>query len=146
MKQGRLLVIVDDVRVSRLICHVAERFELSCLATSKADDINSVCRKYRPDVILLDPEPLETQGKNALTRLAKMHTNAAIVLTSASPDQAEQLEELGTSLGLNMVGVLPDVFDAEILRQEFISIFQRVGQRLEPDTDGASLGVTKESL
>jgi hypothetical protein len=80
-----------------------------------------------------------------LRKLAEQHTDAAIVLTSISLDQTEQLEDLGDSLDLNMAGALPDVFDADTLKQEFISIFQRVGQRLKPDTDVASLGVTKES-
>ncbi len=145
MKQGRLLVIVDDARVSRLICHVAERFEMSCLAINKTDDISAAVKKSRPDVILLDPESSETQGKDALRKLAEQHTDAAIVLTSGSLDQTEQLEDMGGSLGLNMAGALPDVFDMDILKQEFISIFQRLGKRLKPDTDGASLGVTKES-
>ena len=63
MKLGRLLVIVDDARVSRLICHVAERFDMSCLAIRKTDDISAAVKKSRPDVILLDPEPHETQGR-----------------------------------------------------------------------------------
>lgn len=128
MKQGNLLVIVDDARVSRLICHVAERFDMSCLTINKSGDIGAACKEFSPDVILLDPEPLETQGVNALRTLAEVATNAAIVLTSASPDEAKQLAEMAESLGLNMVGVLPDVFDAEILKQEFNLIFQRVSQ------------------
>lgn len=144
MKLGRLLVIVDDARVSRLICHVAERFEMSCLAINKTDDISAAVKKSRPDVILLDPEPRETEGKNVLHKLAEQRSNAAIVLTSTILDQTGQLQEIGDSLGLNMAGVLPDVFDADTLKQEFISIFQRVGQQLKPDTDEASLGVAKE--
>ena len=130
MRQGRLLVIIDDARVSRLICHVAERFDMSCLAINKTNDIKVALKNSRPDVILLDPEPDETQGKNVLRKLAEQHTDAAIVLTSASPDQTGQLEDLGDSLDLNMAGALPDVFDADTLRQEFISIFQRIGQQL----------------
>ena len=90
MKQGRLLVIIDDARVSRLICRVAERFELSCLAINKIDDISTSYKKSRPDVILLDPDPLETQGINVLRKLAEEETNAAIVLIGASPDEADR--------------------------------------------------------
>lgn len=130
MKQGRLLVIVDDARVSRLICRVAELFNMSCLAINKTDDISAAYKKSRPDVILLDPELCETEGKNVLRKLAEQRTDAAIVLTSASLKQAGQLEDMGASLGLNMAGTLPDVFDADTLKQEFISIFQRAGQQL----------------
>ncbi|MCK5668388.1 MAG: hypothetical protein KAI15_04835, partial [Gammaproteobacteria bacterium] len=73
MKQGRLLVIIDDARVSRLICRVAERFELSCLAIKKADDIGTAYKKSRPDVILLDPNPWATQGRDMLRKLAEQH-------------------------------------------------------------------------
>ena len=153
MEQGRLLVIVDGARVSRLICHVAELFEMSWFAINKTNDISAAYKKFRPDLILLDPEPSETQGsetqgsetqesetqdsesqgsepqgRNVLRKLAEHHSNATIVLTSSSHDQTRQLEDLGDSLGLNMAGVLPDVFDADILKQEFISIFQCVGQ------------------
>ena len=123
-------MIVDDARLSRLICHVAERFDMSCLAIRKTDDISAAVKKSRPDVILLDPEPCETQGRNVLRKLAEQHTDAAIVLTSVSLDQTGQLEDLGDSFGLNMAGVLPDVFDVDILKQEFILIFQRVGKQL----------------
>jgi len=148
--QGRLLVIVEDARLSRLICHVAELFEMSWFAINKSNDISAAYKKFRPDLILLDPEPSETQGSethgsetqesetqesgsqgsesqgsNVLRKLAEQHTNATIVLTN---DQTGQLEDLGDSLGLNMAGVLPDVFDADIRKQEFISIFQCVGQ------------------
>lgn len=123
-------MIVDDARLSRLICHVAERYEMSCLAINKTDDISAAYKKSTPDLILLDSEPHETQGRDVLQKLADQHTNAAIVLTNCSLDRTEQLEDMGGSLGLNMVGVLPDVFDAEILKEEFISIFQRIGLQL----------------
>ena len=88
-------MIIDDARVSRLICHVADRFDISCLAINKTDDISTAVKKSRPDVILLDPEPSETQGKNVLRKLAEQHTDAAIVLTSVSLDQTGQLEDSG---------------------------------------------------
>ena len=143
-------MIVEDARLSRLICHVAELFEMSWFAINKSNDISAAYKKFRPDLILLDPEPSETQGSethgsetqesetqesgsqgsesqgsNVLRKLAEQHTNATIVLTN---DQTGQLEDLGDSLGLNMAGILPDVFDVDILKQEFISIFQCVGQ------------------
>ena len=121
-------MIIDDARVSRLICNVAERFGMPCLAIKKTDDISTEYKKYKPDVILLDPEPYETQGRDVLRKLAEQHTDAAIILTRVSQDQTGQLEDLGGSFGLNIVGVLPDVFDADILKQKFISIFQQVGK------------------
>ena len=143
MKQGRLLVIIDDERITRLVCHVAERFDLSCLAIKKTDDITAAYKKSRPDVILLDPDPCETEVKDVLHKLAQQHTDAAIVLTSASLDQTERMKDMGGSFGLNIVGALPFVFDADILKQEFISSFQLIDKRLKPDTNESSLGVVK---
>ena len=123
-------MIVNDARVSRLICHVAERFDMSCLAISKSDDISAAYKVSAPDVILVDSDSYETQGRGVLHKLADQHTHAAIVLTNGSLDETGQLEDLGDSLGLNMAGILPDVFDAEILKEEFISIFQQIGLQL----------------
>jgi CheY-like chemotaxis protein len=122
MKQGRLLLIIDDARVSRLICRVAERFGMSYLAIKKTDDIDVAYKKSRPDIILLDPEPYETQGRDVLRKLAEQRTYAAIVMTNISPDHTGQLEGMGDSFDLNIVGALPDFFDADILKQKFNSI------------------------
>lgn len=124
MKQGKLLLITDDARVSRLICRVVKRFGMSCLAIKKTDDICNACKNSRPDVIILDPEPYEAQGRDVLYKLAEQHIDAAIVLTNVSPDHTGQLEDLGYSFGLNMAGELPGVFDPDTLKQKFISIPQ----------------------
>ena len=134
MKQGRLLVIIDDARISRLICHVAERIDMSCFAIKKTDDVGVAYKKSRPDIILLDPEPFETQGRDVLRKLAEQHTDAVIILTSVSLDQTGLLEDMGDSLGLNVVGVLPDIFDADILKQKIDSVFQLIGK--QPYTAG----------
>lgn len=123
-------MIVNDARVSRLICHVAEQFEMSCSSINNTDDASAACKKSRPDVIFLDPEPCETSGKDKLKELAKQHTDAAIVLTCSGCEHTGQLKDMCESLDLNMAGVLPDVFDADILKQEFISIFHLVGKQL----------------
>ena len=136
-------MIESDTRVSRLICHVAERSGMSCLGIKKADDICTAYKKSGPEVILQDPELCETQGRGVLCKLAEQHADASIVLTNVSPDQTGRLEDLGNSFGLNMAGGLPGVFDADILTQKFISIFQQIDRRLKTDTNEASLGVVK---
>jgi len=124
MKDKNMLVIVDDPRVSRMICHVAEQFNMSCLAVNKTDDINTAYTKSMPDVILLDPEPLAGQENNVLRTLAEQQTDAVIVMTNPKYSEIRQMQELGASLGLNMAGALPDVFDAEELKHKFISIIR----------------------
>jgi chemotaxis response regulator CheB len=118
---------------------------MSCLSIKKTDDIGTAYKKSRPDVILLDPNPCETQGRAVLRKLAEQDADVPIVLTSVSPDQTGRLEEMGNSFGLNMAGDLPDIFDADILKQKFISIFQQIDRRLKPDTNEVSPGVAKGS-
>ena len=128
MKDKNMLVIVDDPRVSRLICHVAKEFNMSCLAVNKTDDINTAYIKSMPDVILLDPEPLTGQENNVLNTLSEHQTDAVIVITHPKYGDIHQMEELGESLGLNIVGVLPDVFDVEELKHKFLSIIKGAGK------------------
>jgi len=120
-------VIVDDARVSRLICNVAERFDLACVAINKTDDIPATYEKFTPDVVLLDPDPLDSQGKTVLRKLAERQSDVAVVMTSPNLDQTQQLEDLSDSLGLNLVGVLPDVFDADTLTQQLSTILGQQG-------------------
>jgi len=128
MKQGEFLVILDDPRLSRLICHVADELHIACQAINKTDDIGETLDKTRPDVILLDLEHFDTQSKTVFQKLAEQHSEAAIILAHIQNDESEILQ-LGHSLGLNIVGSLPDVFDANILKQEFVSIFQKLDHR-----------------
>lgn len=128
-------MIEDDERISRFIGRVAERVGLSCLTASKNSDIEDAYRKSNPDVILLNPKPRANLTEKILRKLATLQTDAAIVLASAHPDQISKLENVGNSLGLNMVGVLPDIFDAKTLRQELISIFQRLSKWSTKDSD-----------
>lgn len=122
--RNRLLIIEDDARVSRYIIHVANRLGLICTATSKKGDIESAYRDAAPDMILLDPKPHEIVCEKVLRKLAGLHTDATIVLADTNPDDINKLEELGTSLGLHMDGVLPGVFDTELLREELTSAFK----------------------
>ncbi|MEE8495123.1 MAG: hypothetical protein V3S21_01480, partial [Xanthomonadales bacterium] len=87
MQSGRLLVIVDDVRISRFIGNVAERLGLSCRAINTNDDLVIACKQSDPDVILLDPKPRATQVGNVLRKLAEQHVDAAIILASNNSKQ-----------------------------------------------------------
>jgi DNA-binding response OmpR family regulator len=138
MEQGKLLVIVEDARVLRLICHVAESLQMSCLGISRTDDIGKTYQQFRPDIILMDPELLESEEETVLHNLADQRANAAIILTNSTSDQTTQMKDLGNTLSLNMAGVLPAVFDADTLKQEFTSILKRIENRLDLDTDEAS--------
>ncbi|MFQ5661279.1 MAG: hypothetical protein ACE5GZ_12710 [Gammaproteobacteria bacterium] len=120
-------MIEDDARVLRFICKVAERLGLSCFTTSNDGDIETACKQSAADVILLDPRPHTTLGEKVLRQLAGQQTIKAVVLASTDPDEIGQLEELGSALGLNMVGALPDVFDADTLKQKLGSIFKQAG-------------------
>ena len=129
MRKGRLLVIVDDVRTSRFICNVARRLELSCLAIRTNGDLETAYQLSDPYVILLDPKPRVAKARNVLRKLAEQHADAAIILASNNSKRIHNLERIGDSLGLNMVGALPDIFDVDTLKRELVSIFQNLGLR-----------------
>jgi len=116
------LIIEDDARISRFICNVAVRLGLKCVTVGVNGDIEAACHKVHPDVVYLDPNVREKQSKNALQSLAQQHTEAAIVLGNVNSSLIMELMKIGESLGLNMAGVLPDVFDADTLKQELTAI------------------------
>ena len=126
-------MIEDDARVSRFICKVAERLGLSCFTSTNDSDIEAVCKQSSPDVILLAPRQNTNLGEMVLRQLAGQQTITAVVLASTDPDQINQLDDLGGTLGLNMAGALPDVFDADTLKQKLLSIFGQSGS--SPDSD-----------
>ena len=129
MNKGRLLVIVDDARVSRFICHVAKRLELSCLAISKNDDLAAAHEEANPDVIFLSINSEGFQQQKVMQQLAGLKTDAAILLAGVDSDQIRSLEDLGRSLGLNMDGALPDIFDTDMLKQQLATVFQGLGKQ-----------------
>lgn len=129
MQRVRLLVIVDDVRISRFICNVAERLGLSFRAIDTNDDLAIACKQSDPDVILLDPTPRVTRARNVLRTLAEQRVDAAIILASNNSKRIQKLGGYGDSLGLNMAGALPDVFDADTLKRELVSVLQSPGTR-----------------
>lgn len=129
MQRVRLLVTVDDLRISRFICNVAERLGLSCRAINTNDDLVTACKQSDPDVILLDTKSRVTQARNVLRKLAEQHVDAAIILASNNSKRIHKLEGIGDSLGLNMAGALPDVLDADTLKRELVSVFQSLGTR-----------------
>jgi DNA-binding NarL/FixJ family response regulator len=137
MNSGRLLIIEDDARVSRFMRNVAARLGLKCVTVGVNGDIEAACQKAHPDVVYLDPNTREEQSKNALESLAEQHTEAAIVLGNVDSSLILELIKTGDSLGLKMAGVLPDVLDADILKQEFISIFSNHDEQA---TDKPDLG------
>lgn len=127
MQTGRLLVIVDDVRISRFVGNVAERLGLSCRSINTNSDLVAACKQFDPEVILLAPEMRVTQAKNVLYKLAPQHVHAAIFIAGNNSKRMRELHGIGASLGLNLRGALPDVFDAETLKRELISVFQSLG-------------------
>lgn len=137
-------MIVDDARVSRFICHVAERLGMSCLAISKNSDIAASYKEAEPEVILLSINPQGLQRKKVMQQLAEQKTNAAIILAGIDSDQIRDLEIQGQSLGLNMAGALPDIFDTDMLKQKLISILQQFGK--QPLTQSQSGNNTDSSI
>lgn len=124
MQGGKLLVIADDVRISRFIGNVARRLRLSFIGIDTNRDFVIACEQSGPDVILLAPKMRVTQARNVLHKLAEQNADAAIILAGNNSKRMHELRGIGASLGLNLAGALPDVFDADTLKRELVSVFQ----------------------
>ena len=122
-------MIVDDERISRFIGNVAGRLGLSYRGIESNGDLLTACEQSNPDVILLAPKTRVTLARNVIHKLAEQHTDAAIILAGKNSKQMHALHAVGASLGLNLVGALPDVFDADTLKRELVSVFQSLGTR-----------------
>ena len=126
MHGTKLLVIVDDERIARFINNVAQRLGWSCRGINTNGDLVTACKQFDPDVILLAPKTRLSQARNVLHKLAEQHVDAAIILAGSSSKRMHELQGIGASLGLNLVGALPEVFDADTLKRELVSIFQNL--------------------
>lgn len=123
MKGRKLLVVESDPRISRLICRVAQRMELSCEVISAEADLRAACREGSPDVVWLDPGEDFARGADWLQALTDAQCNAAIVLArSGLAENAQTLRDLGESLGLRMADLAPEVFDADTLKDQLAAV------------------------
>ena len=115
----RLLIVVDDARVCRLVKRVSEGIGFHTFATDKPVDFPIAYQGFRPDVIVLDLQMGQSDGVELLRYLADQRAEEAIVLMSGVDQRIiDTAARLGRSLGLNVVNVLNKPIDINVLRTE----------------------------
>jgi len=117
MSNNRVLIIDDDKRICRIIKRVADDLGVDSLAIDNPAEFESAYLRYEPNIILMDLQMPRLDGIELLRKLAEQHSEAAIILVSGMDRSVlETTDELGKSLGLNMVGVLNKPIDIDDLK------------------------------
>jgi len=124
MPENRVLIIDDDPRICRLIKRVADKVGVEVATIDSPARFESTYKTYGPNLILMDLKMPELDGVEILRKLAAGASEAAIILMSGMDKSVlETAEELGKSLGLNMVGVITKPIDVDhvgkMLKQHF---------------------------
>jgi len=127
MSKNRVLIIDDDQRICRLIKRVADDLDIESFATDNPELFEPANLGFEPNVIFMDLQMPKLDGVELLRKLAEQHSKAAIILASGMDKSViETTEELGKSLGLNMVGFLQKPIDIDkataIMERQFETV------------------------
>lgn len=151
MSKNRVLIIDDDQRICRLIKRVADELGVKSFVTDNPELFESAYLGYEPNVILMDLQMPKLDGVELIRKLAKHQSKSAIILVSGMDKSVlETTEELGKSLGLNMVGFLNkpiDIDDAKkILEKQFEPVKKRASQSYNLTGDEILQGIEKNEF
>lgn len=127
MSENRVLIMDDDQRICRIIKRVADELGVESFATDNPELFETANLGFEPNVIFMDLQMQKLDGIELLRNLAKLHTNAAIVLVSGMDKSVlDTTEELGKSLGLAMAGILQKPIDIDkaiaIMERQFETV------------------------
>ncbi|MCH7816557.1 MAG: EAL domain-containing response regulator [Proteobacteria bacterium] len=151
MSNNRVLIIDDDKRICRIIKRVADDLGVDSLAIDNPAEFESAYLRYEPNIILMDLQMPRLDGIELLRKLAEQHSEAAIILVSGMDRSVlETTDELGKSLGLNMVGVLNKPIDIDdlkiILEKNFDPLKERRTQSLALTAEDLKKAIAENEL
>ena len=113
-----LLVLDDDAAVARTIGFVAERLGFAVRCFDAAEPFFEAVRVHQPTHVALDLIMPHMDGIEVLRRLAIMHCQAGLILTSGMGQKVlESAQTTASERGLNIVGVLPKPFHTHVLEE-----------------------------
>lgn len=111
-----LLVLDDDESVAHTIGFVAERLGFSVVCYDAPEPFFEAVRARNPSHVALDLIMPRMDGIEVLRRLALMHCEAELILTSGMGLKVlESAQTTASERGLNIAGVLPKPFQPSVL-------------------------------
>lgn len=136
MSEKRVLIIDDDIRICRIIKNVAKKLCIKSYATDNPALFELTRLEFEPNMIFLDLQMPKFDGIELLRKLAVQNSKAAIILVSGMDKSViETTKDLGTSLGLNMVGDLQKPLDVDkiedILQRQFEPVKSQTPSRYQ---------------
>ena len=118
MIKNKVLIVDDDLRISRLLKRIALESDVETLILNDPHSFEEIYLTYQPNIILMDLQMPQVDGIEILRRLAELKSNAAILIISGMEKNVlETAVELGKSLKLNMVGFLNKPIDVDSVKK-----------------------------
>ncbi len=141
---NRLLIAEADLDCARLAAEVAIRLGFAVTEVDTAAQLTEECARFAPTVILLDPQSLGVTEIDLLSRLARHHGNATIIIASnAGANMLASAEEFGLAYGLHVSLALKKPLTEETLEAalapQVVSRYQFTEQDLRRAVDRAQL-------
>lgn len=128
------LLVIDDVRVHRLIiCRIAEKAGLKPVEADSCAEAINVLSLAPYCGATLDLSLGERAGTEVIAELARYDFRAPIIIISGTdPRTADEAQEMGVALGLDMRDPVPKPVDLASLRRRFVGLREAVdlGPRL----------------
>ena len=105
--RNRLLVIDDQPDILEFIGQVAEAVGYSVTLTGSAAQFHEELTRFAPSVIILDLQMPDVDGIELIRHLSRQQIRARVLIASGMDSRVlASAEQLGRSLGLNMLGVM----------------------------------------
>ncbi len=105
--QNRLLAIDDQPDILEFIGQVAESLGYTVCTVENAERFEAELTRFQPTVIILDLQMPGVDGIELIRLLSRQQIRASVFIASGMDNRVlTSAEQLGRSLGLNMIGVM----------------------------------------
>ena len=122
------LLVIDDIKVHRMIiCRIAEKAGLKAVEAESCAEVIDVLSVASYCGATLDLSLGERAGTEVITELARYDFRAPVIIISGSdPRTADEAQEMGVALGLDMREPVPKPVDLANLRRRFVELREAV--------------------
>src|SRR5215510_3192886 len=105
--RNRLLVVDDQPDILEFIGQVAEAVGYTVSLAGSATEFHEGLTSFAPSVVILDLQMPDVDGIELIRHLSRQQNRAHILIASGMDSRVlASAEQLGRSLGLNMIGVM----------------------------------------